>query len=227
MEIEIRTVAVTRILVAATALLTLAHIALQSYRFAAPGAVPIVVVELFDLDGEKNIPAVFSTLLLLSCACLLAVIAHAHRLKGGGYRYWLGLAWVFVFLATDEYFSLHERLVAPMRSLFNTSGLLYFAWVIPYGVALGVFALIYRRFVFGLPIRTRRLFLLAGLIYVAGALGTELFAGQYYEKVQRVDAVGSLVFVTIEELLEMTGLVMFLHALLSHIDDEVGEIHVG
>ncbi|OGI42975.1 MAG: hypothetical protein A2150_04130 [Candidatus Muproteobacteria bacterium RBG_16_64_11] len=224
MEIEIKTATVTWLLALTTVFLVLTHIAGQYYLFfVSPGIAP-TVVGLFNLDGERNVPAAYSTLLLLACACLLMLIAHASRRKGAGYLYWLGLALVFVFLASDEFFELHEGLVVPVRSALKTSGLLYFAWVIPYSAALGILALIYLKFVFSLPARTRRLFLLAGLIYVAGTLGMELFAGQYYEQVQRVDAVYSLIFVTIEELLEMTGLVIFIHALLSHIDAELGEI---
>lgn len=224
MDIEIKTVVVTWLLALTTAFLILAHIAGQYYLFfVSPGNAPTVVA-LFNLDGERNVPAVFSTLLLLSCACLLALIAHASRRKGAGYLYWLGLALIFVYLACDEFFELHEGLVVPVRSALHASGLLYFAWVIPYAAALAVLALVYLKFVFRLPIRTRRLFILAGLIYVAGALGMELLGGQYYEKVQRIDAVYSLFFVTIEELLEMTGLVIFIHALLSYIDAEFGEI---
>lgn len=224
MEFELKTAVVTWILALATVFLTLAHIVGQYYLFfVSPGIAPSAVT-LFNLDGERNVPAVYSTLLLASCACLLALIAHASRRKGAGYLYWLILALIFVFLAGDEFFELHERLIKPMRSTFKASGLLYFAWVIPYTVALGLLALIYFKFVISLPVRTRRLFLIAGLIYVAGALGMELLGGQYYEKARRFDAVYSLVFVTIEELLEMTGLVVFIHALLSYIDAEFGEI---
>jgi len=223
-DIEIKTVAVTWFLALTTAFLILAHLAGQYYLFfVSPGNAPTVVA-LFNLDGERNVPAVYSTLLLLFCACLLALIAHASRHKGAGYLYWLGLALVFVFLASDEFFELHEGLVVPVRSALSTSGLLYFAWVIPYTAALAVLALIYFKFVLRLPVRARGLFLLAGLIYIGGTLGMELLGGQYYEKVQRVDAAYSLIFVTIEELLEMTGLVIFLHALLSYIDAEFGEI---
>ena len=55
------------------------------------------------------------------------------------YQWWTRLALVFVYLSLDEALSFHERLNRPVRDLLDTSGALYYAWVIPYALfALGL-----------------------------------------------------------------------------------------
>jgi hypothetical protein len=49
-------------------------------------------------------------------------------------------------------------------------------WVIPYGIASAVLALLYFRFVWQLPRVTRARFIVAGLLFVGGALGFEMLS---------------------------------------------------
>src|SRR5215208_5096619 len=71
---------------------------------------------LFDLDKEANVPTLYSSVTILFCAGLLALIAGARK-KGGkrDYLYWAGLAVIFLFLSVDETAGLHERLIKPLR----------------------------------------------------------------------------------------------------------------
>ena len=85
------------------------------------------LVPLFDLDGERNIPSLFSTLVILLCAFFLSMIGACHA-NGRTYSsQWLGLAALFVYLAADELVSLHERLTEPLRAALHASGIFYFA----------------------------------------------------------------------------------------------------
>ena len=93
--------------------------------------------------GEANVPTLYSSVALLSSSMLLAFIALAHKRNGSSSLPWVGLALVFLFLSVDEIASIHEKLGGPVRELLGTSGLLYFAWFIPYGIALLVFVAIY------------------------------------------------------------------------------------
>ncbi|MDV2991298.1 MAG: hypothetical protein N4J56_000952 [Chroococcidiopsis sp. SAG 2025] len=86
------------------------------------------------------------------------------------------LSVIFLFLAIDEFASLHEKLIEPIHSKLNTSGF-YFAWVIPGAAFTFVCLLIFTRFLGHLPTQTRRLFLLAGSLYVGGTLGMEMIGG--------------------------------------------------
>lgn len=112
------------------------------------------LVSLFHFDSERNVPTVFSTILLLISAGLLVIIARSRKNKRFYYR-WGTLACIFVFLAMDEAFSIHETLIPIFRGLLNTSGVFSFAWVIPYSIVLLFLVLLYSSFIFKLPKPTR------------------------------------------------------------------------
>jgi hypothetical protein len=183
--------------------------------------------QFFNLDGEVNIPAIYSTLTLLFCSVLLAIVAIAKKLTGKkSYLSWLGLSIVFAYLSFDELTSIHERLVGPMREKFNTTGFLYYPWVIAGAIFVAVFLLVFWRFITNLPTKTRRLFFLAGTIYVLGAIGTEMIGGYYVDNYQS-DNIGFILITTVEEILEMLGIAIFIYALLSYITGYMKGINLG
>lgn len=136
---------------------------------------------------------------------------------------WRFLAFIFVFLAVDEFVSIHEYLITPMQAVAEAldlrSGYLYFAWFIPYSAALIVAAAVLIPFFFRLPVRTRGYFLFAGIIFVSGAVGMEMIGGNYWVSQGWSIDMGEDVnlqyamIVTIEELLEMIGIVLFIQGL--------------
>jgi hypothetical protein len=174
------------------------------------------LAELFNVDSEQNIPALYSWSVLLLCSILLATIAHAKKVAGESYvRHWASLSIIFLFLSLDEAVSLHEYLSGPMKSALNTSGFLTFAWVIPFAIFVIVCFLAFLRFLTALPAKTRRLFLLAGSIYVGGAMGMELVGGYYADLYGKQNMMYAMM-ATIEEFFEMLGIVVFIYALLSY-----------
>ena len=92
--------------------------------------------------------------------------------------YWLGLTILFLFLAIDEGAAIHEAVSTFLERYMNARGALYFLWVVPYGVATLVFALAFLKFVWELPKDTRARFVAAGLIFLSGALGIEMFGAR-------------------------------------------------
>lgn len=91
------------------------------------------LVELFNLDIERNIPTFYSTLLLLISASLLMVITkHVKANSRDHVLQWTALTIGFLFMSYDKAFSLHERLVAPMREIIGMKslGVFHFAWVV-------------------------------------------------------------------------------------------------
>ena len=198
--------------------LTLAHIALLITRFYFGSSFGLA---LFDLDNEKNIPTLFSSVALLFCSGLLWIIALSKRKENStGFLYWVGLAAIFIFLSIDETATIHEQFNDPIRSTLNTSGFLSYAWVIPYMILVGILFLAYLKFIISLPKKTRFLFIIAGTIYVGGAIGLELL-GNYHFDLYGENDVKYLVFSSIEEVLEMTGIVVFIYALMSYISTEL------
>ncbi|MBT6226603.1 MAG: hypothetical protein HOI47_08110 [Candidatus Scalindua sp.] len=177
-------------------------------------------IRLTNLDVERSIPTLFSFVLLLTCSFFLFIIASAKRKDGEGYMYWLVLSVIFLFLSIDESLMTHEGLMEKLRTLLNTSGYFYFAWVIPYGIGLIAFLLVYTKFLFKLPYKTRLLFIIAGSVYISGAIGLELVGGRCYE-LYGEHSLSFVILFTIEEILEMSGTVLFIYALTSYMDSEL------
>ena len=176
----------------------------------------------FSFNKEGNFPSLYSAFSIFFASVLLYIIAQSTKgMKE--YYYWLGLSFIFLFLSLDEWFSLHEKLASPTRELLFTSGIFAFAWIIPYSVVLLIFTLVYLRFLFYLPKKTKYLFVTAGIIYVAGALGMEMVGGMIYEMYGRHNLYYAIEY-TIEESLEMIGIVIFIYALMDYICKNVSYI---
>lgn len=174
------------------------------------------VVRLAWVDGEANIPAWYSASLLLLCSLLLAAIAVAQKSRRGGHVvHWLVLSLIFVFLSLDETAQLHELAIAPLRDMFGAKGVLYYGWIIPAGLCVVLFVVAYLGFLAKLPARTRRLLLVAGATFVGGAIGVEAVSGMHASLYGEQDLTYHLI-VTLEELLEMAGIVVFIYALLDY-----------
>jgi hypothetical protein len=174
------------------------------------------VVRLTWLDGEANIPSWYSASLLLLCSLLLAAIAFAHKHHRLGHSvHWLVLSLIFAFLSLDETAQLHELSISPLRRMFDATGFFYYAWIIPAGLCVALFVAGYLSFLAKLPARTRRLFLLAGAIFVGAAIGVEAVSGMQ-ASLQGEDNLTYHLIITVEELLEMTGIVVFIYALLDY-----------
>lgn len=171
----------------------------------------------FNLDGELTVPAVYSAMTLLFCSILLGLIAFIKKNKHDLYTiYWQGLSIIFAFMFFDELASLHEQFIVPVGNALNTRGFLLFAWVIPGSFAVLVFILVFLKFIINLPQKTRNHFVLAGAIYIGGAIGCELIGG-YIVDTFTAQSILYLLEFTVEESLEMLGIAVFIYGLLSHI----------
>lgn len=226
--IQIDPARLVRLLAVLAVVLIVVSVAGQVVKFFFGHARLLGVVPEFDLGGENNIPTYFSSALLLAVAVIAALVA---RIEGIGSRWgwhWIGLAAVFLFLSLDESASLHERTIVPLRVLLGVGGWLYFTWVIPAFVLLLGFLAIYWRFFRALPDAIRRWVLLAGVLYIGGALGVELIGGQYVGLYGR-DTFAYNVITTVEETLEIAGILLLLHGLGRYLADRhpVIEIRVG
>jgi hypothetical protein len=77
-----------------------------------------------------------------------------------------------------------------------------------------------------LPAQTRRAFVLAGAIYIGGALGMEMIDGLYASLYGEKNLTYAFL-TTIEETLEMLGIVVFLHTLLTYLKRYVTTIRIS
>ncbi len=180
---------------------------------------------LFDLDSEANVPTWFQVALLLTCAGLLAINAGVHKTKNESHAiYWMILSVAFLYLSIDELASIHDMANAPVKQLLHsTSGILRFAWVIPYGILTGIFGLANLKFLFNLPRKTAMLFIVAGIIYVGSSIGIELLGGMY-SAIHGEENFNYKLIATVEESGEMVGLILFIFANLDYINTHVGEV---
>ncbi len=204
-----------RTLIAIAAVLVVLSVASQLAVRAFDWHPERVIVQWVNLDRERNLPTTFQTLLFLGNALALAGIALLKRAAGDRWtRHWAGLSLIFLLLGWDEIAEIHERFIDPMRRLFDLQGILFFGWVVPGAIAALVVGTIYLRFVVALEPGFRNRIILAAILLLGGALGMELVGGWYYERIDQNTNMLYVTLTTIEESLEMAGLILFLSTLL-------------
>ncbi len=184
------------------------------------------LIHLFDFDTEGSVPAFYSSLTLLVSSILLFYISFAQKTLKRHYIQWSILSFIFLFLSLDEMLMIHEMFIVPVRTSLDTTGFLYYAWIIPYGILLLILVITYYKFLLELPKKTMVLFLISGFIFVSGAIGFEMLGG-WYTVLYGIDGKEGLsyaILYTSEESLEMLGIAIFIYALLSYIGSELNSI---
>jgi hypothetical protein len=194
-------------------LLVVANIVVNVGKLAAGGDF-YGVAPVFALNAEQNIPTFFAGCLLLMNAGLFGLTWRLFRQPGRPDLGWLGFAVLFVFLAFDELFQVHEKLITPIRDTLQTSGLLYFAWVLAYGLAVAVIAALFVPRWWRLDRSIRWWLAASSAVYLIGAVGFEMVGGAVYESSGRQGGVLYSILYTVEETLEMVGLVMLTYTLI-------------
>lgn len=177
----------------------------------------------FSLSCEGNFPTWYAALLLAGCGVSLLAIAAGARQSGAPlHRHWTFLGAVFLYMSLDEAVELHEHL----GDLVELHGLLYFSWVVPAGVVVLFVGAAYLRLLRQLPPTTRWRFVLAGTLYVGGALVLELPLGWWAERAGRDNLVYGLIDWA-EETLELGGATLFLASLLGYLGETHGELRLA
>lgn len=174
---------------------------------------------LFYLDTEANIPTYFSSMQLLFAALLLTVIAACKRRERDLFaHHWSILAAGFFMMSIDEFCQFHERLVKPVKMVLheNRLGIWSAAWVIPAIIGCVAIGLFFWKFLARLPKTTRREFIMAAGLFLGGAIGVEMIEGRHSELYGNKN-MGFMLYVTIEEGMEMTGTLYFIRSLLRYL----------
>lgn len=218
---------VARLLAGLTILLVGLSLGGQLFRYVTGHDHVFGLLRIFNLDLESNIPALFSVVLLLLASFLLAIIALLEKKRAGtDVLQWALLSAGFGLMAIDESVSIHELFITPVRAWLGGQnlGIFYFAWVLPAIALVLVLGAYFLPFLFRLPAATRYAFVAAAVVYLGGAIGVELIEGQFRERQGNQNLTYNLI-VSIEEGLEMTGVILFIYALLSYLADYHGELH--
>lgn len=162
----------------------------------------------FHLDIEANIPTYYSALQLKLCAGLLLLITAIVWREGSRWRcHWALLALGFAYLSFDEAAQLHEELVNFGRPLtgYEADTL----WIVPALMVVVPVGLAYLPFLLALPAKIAALKTLAGSMFLGGAMGVESLQTNLDPETTRY-----FVLMMLEETLEMTGIAVFIYALL-------------
>lgn len=168
----------------------------------------------FDAGGEQTAAAWLSSMLLLLCALVLFYLGTVKRHLGQAYAmHWLGLGVIFVLLSMDEAVGFHEMTIMPTRELLGASGLFLYAWVVPALAFVILVGVAYLGFLRHLDLGFRLRFLLAGALFVGGAIGFEMLEGalaSFYGHHRLIYEIA----IHLEDTLEFAGELVFLQSLL-------------
>lgn len=213
--------AIVRVLSGITLLLLITSVAGQLIKYVVGYDVALGFVRLFYLDAEANIPTLFSTILLLLASLLLALIAIFKTTCQDTYRrHWVFLSLILLYMAIDEASEIHEMLNKLgwwITGQKRTGGIFHYGWVM-FGMAMAIaVALSYLKFFLHLPSHTKIQFVTAAATFLSGALGVEILEGLYASSHGGENTFQYSMFVTIEEGLEMAGVIILINALLAYI----------
>ncbi len=193
----------------ATGLVVMHLIAMQAYFNDALGIAERFGLEywhvsIFDLDAEESFGTWFSAGVLALAAMLLHGRSRLARAEPGGWHLgWFILSLGFLFLSVDEVVGLHEYL-----NTFLEDG----SWTVVGAGIAAVVGLSFVPFLIHYRGRTALLFLVAGAIYVGGAVGVEHFTDA------EVTSLHYNMWTALEEGLEMFGAILFVYALMDEME---------
>ena len=102
------------------------------------------------------------------------------------------------------------------------------AYSFTYTILLLFLGLLFLKFLARLPCPTRWSFVLGGIVFLSGAAGLEMAGGQYSTQGWAIDGSDKVDFhyaliITLEEPLEMLGIVIFFYALMRYYLKEITE----
>lgn len=178
------------------------HLGLYIYNYQVE-ELEWLLLQLFDLDEENNLPTWFSSFLLLNNAFFLALMARSEEV--GDKFHWKLMSVGFLVLAIDE--------VAGMHETFNS--LIEMNWAIPAAILVGFVGVAFIPFLLRLRRALAGLFILSGIVFISGALLVELLSEEMDS-----DSLAYMMAVALEEGLEMLGAWLFLVTLLKEMSAE-------
>lgn len=186
------------------------------------------IIPIFNLNNESNIPTSFTVLLLGFSALLLFIIAINSRLKKDRFTFhWYLLSLGFLYIAIDEGSILHELSMKYLSNVFGMgpAGIFTFSWVLLLVILIPILVIAFFHFFRNLPGSSKKRFGIAGSIYILGAVGFEMIGGVviHYFKSNSQPFFWAY---TIEESLEMLGIILFIYALLMYLFEDGAEITI-
>lgn len=179
--------------------------------------------KLTNFNTGKNIPSLFSGFLFFFASVFLAVVGFSAISIKTSQIFWFTVSFIFLFLGLDEILQIQKTMSRHTALPGQTTGAFLYTWIIYFGSALILLGGLFFKPLFQLPKKTLLNFILAGVIFLLGAIGMDYVAGQYIY-IHKIDP--ALVNVTpeifllysIKGFLEMFGVSFFILSILKFLD---------
>ncbi|OLY92196.1 hypothetical protein SAMN05444008_1243 [Cnuella takakiae] len=216
-KLELQTRKWVKVLFLILSFLWTAHLfCLYLKLYYAPSQYPDAFVRYFSLEYEANLPTLVSSLLIVGAAFLLFVIGklQPNNLK----KHWFVLSGIMLFLGIDESTRIHETLGALFAHVFSGRSSFAANWMFPYALLSLAAFIFFLPWLLHLPSRLKRGMLISGFIYVFGALGVEIIeieGEQFLTEQQWIYFLNTTI--TVQEIMEMGGMFLFVRTLLHHL----------
>lgn len=181
------------------------------------GALLNQVFHKFYFDSKFNFPSFFNTLLLLMATGILYYIHLAYARKYFREFKWLWLAILFMLMAIEENLSVHTLLGSLQPD--------YRVWVIPIGIALILLAAYFGRLAWKLPRRIAIGFFVSGAVYITGAIILQFIGARAEDSIGKWSMMHAGI-ATLEETMEMLGIILFIRYLLEYIKLEFQSVNL-
>ena len=195
-QLKINIIAYSLFLLFMAVLLLSLHLGLYWYNYQVE-ELEWLLLQLFDMDEENNLPTWFSSFLLLNNAFLLYLVAKSELVQDR--LHWGLMSAGFLLLAIDEVAGLHETL--------NSS--IEMNWAMAGAILVTVVGAAFIPFLLRLPRRLAGMFILSGAVFISCAIIIELLSEDMDS-----DSWAYMLAVALEEGLEMLGAWLLLVTLL-------------
>ena len=225
MKLTLKSSKVLKLLFFVAIALILMHIGIMGVHFFSDIPLKSQFIRMFSLDMEANLPTSFSFVILLFSAFLFYFLSKMpEEQKNRNHTYWLGLSFVFAFLAFDESSKIHEA-IGDLTNIFvhTTNGYLSYPWVISYSILTILLGFFYIRFFWRMERKIFFSFIGAAMLYLSGAIGFELL-GANEASLHGPDTILYTVYSTVEESLEIFGVIFLIKILLNLLNDATVEL---
>lgn len=208
---------VSGLLLFAGGLLLLANLASLVFKYGYNHRHLLGFARLFYFDTRGSLSHYFISILLLTSSLLLYLIAMSHKSEGG--RHWIHwsiLSFVFLSMSLDKLLRVREIPIHMFWKAFAKTGLSYPIWIFFKVTLFMLFVTVFLRFFLRLPSRVRLLVFVAAFLFVAGGIGVDNLSS-YLHFNKNISDLSYSVMSTVEESMEMLGIIVFIHALLGYL----------
>jgi hypothetical protein len=182
---------------------------------------------MFFFDKEGNVPHYWSFFLMILAVMMIAGISSLKiEAQKKMRQFWRALCFLFIFLTINHFFGLHNKFRVFSIQLFESYSPrepLHYSWVIPYALIIGITCFVLLKDFFRLPVRIQLLFFLSAAFFLMGAIVLDITGSQYSYRNNGGVSLLYFIIATGEELLEITGMNLFIYTLCIYYTEHIGE----